>query len=58
MKFLKQADYIEYVIAKLLKYVEISMWTSSEDSLKIQKDLELASTPNFLYKFTIKFFFR
>ena len=34
MKFLKQATYIRYVIAKLSKFVQISMLTSTESSLQ------------------------
>ena len=42
MKFLKQATYIGYVIAKLLKSVQISVLTSlesflTEDSWKIDR---------------------
>ena len=51
MEFMKQATYIGYVIAKLLKSVQI-MLTSlesffTEDSWKIEKGLELVSRPNF-----------
>ena len=34
MKFFKQATYIRYVIAKLLKYVQISMQTTSDSFLQ------------------------
>ena len=34
MKFLKQAIYIRYVIAKLSKFVQISMLTSTKSSLE------------------------
>ena len=53
MKFLKQATYIKYVIAKLSKFVQILF---TEDSLKIKKGLELVSRPHFSYNFLIKNF--
>ena len=34
MKFLKQATYIRYVLAKLSKYVQISTLTSSDSFLQ------------------------
>ena len=34
MKFLKQANYVEYVIAKLSKYIKISMQTFSDSILQ------------------------
>ena len=50
MKFLKQTNYIGYVIAKLSKHIKISMKTSSDffftdDSLKQENDLELFYMP-------------
>ena len=60
MKFLKQATYMRYVLAKLSKFVQISTLTSpdffSEESLKIKKGLELVSRPNFSESFLIKNF--
>ena len=61
MKFFKRATYIRYVIAKLLKYVQIShadhlRFLFTEDSLKIRKGLELVSRSHFYYNFLIKFF--
>ena len=61
MKFMKQATYIGYVMAKLLKSVQISMLTSlesffTEDSWKIEKGLELVSRPHFSYNFWLKSF--
>ena len=52
MKFLKQAIYTGYVIAKLSESVQISQQTSSgsffiEDSLKIETGLELVSGLHF-----------
>ena len=61
MKFLKQATYIRYILAKLSKPVQITKHTSSyfftEDYLKIKKGLELVSNPYFLQNFLIIFFF-
>ena len=52
--------YIRYVIAKLSKFVQISMVTSLKsftgDTLKIKKGLELVSRPQFSYDFLIKEF--
>ena len=57
MKFLKQAAYIRYVVAKLSKFVQISMQTFwPEDSLKIKKGLELISRPLFSYNFLKEIF--
>ena len=52
MKFLKLADYIGYVIAKLLKYVEINMQTFSDSYLqkvlqKSKKNLKIVSRAHF-----------
>ena len=43
MKFLKQASYIGYVIRKLLKFVQISMQTSSDSFL--QRILKSSENP-------------
>ena len=72
IKFLKQAFYIRYVLAKLLKFVQISTLTSrflfTKDSWKIKKGLELVSRSNFqpnfitrlclLFKLFSKMYFR
>ena len=53
MTLLKQAIYIKYVIAKLLKFVQICIQTFSdsflqeEDSLKTKKTLEIVSRSHF-----------
>ena len=51
MKLLKQATYIRYALAKLSKFVQISIQTSldflTEDSLKIKKGLELVTRTHF-----------
>ena len=51
MKFLKQATYIGYVIAKRSKSVQqhadLLRIGFTEDSLKIKKGLELVSRPHF-----------
>ena len=63
MKFLKQATYIRYETAKLSKFVQNSMVTSTEsflaeDSLKTIKGLELVFRPYFSYNFlTRKIYF-
>ena len=61
MKFLRQATYIRYILAKLSKPVQITKQTSSdfftEDYLKSKKGLELVSRPCFLQNFFIIFFF-
>ena len=62
MKFLKQATYIGYVIAKLSQSVQISKLTDllrivfTEDSLKIKKSMELVSRSHFSQNFSIKKF--
>ena len=61
MKFLKQATYITYVIAKLSKFVKSSKQTSPrfifrENSLQIKKSLELVSRPYFSQNLLIKIF--
>ena len=52
MKLLKQATYIRYALAKLSKFVQISIQTSldflTEDSLKIKKGLELVTRTFFI----------
>ena len=61
MKFLKQATYIRYILAKLSKPVQITKRTSSdfftEDYLKIKKGLELVSKSHFLQNLKKFFFF-
>ena len=55
LKFLKQTTYVRYLIAKLSKYVQISMLTSSESFLqRIKKGLKLVSRPHFSYNFLLK----
>ena len=62
MKFLKQSDYIRYVILKLSKYVknqhaDFLRFLFKGHSLIIIKDLDLVSSSQLLYDFMIKFYF-
>ena len=61
MKFLKQATYIGYVTAKLSnlskQHTDLHRILFTEGSLKIKKDLELASRPHFSYNFDKKIIF-
>ena len=57
----KQTTYIRYVFAKLSKFVkhaDFLRFLFTEDSFKIEKDLELVSRRYFPCNFLIKFFFR
>ena len=59
MKILKQATYISHVIAKLSKFVQISILSSTESFLqrvlwKLEKDVELVSKATFFIEFFIK----
>ena len=63
MKVLKQADYMGHEVAKLSKYVKTSGQTFSDSFLqkilqkkKKKKNLELVSSPHFLYQFFMIFF--
>ena len=59
-KCLKQSTYIRYVIAKLLRLVQISMLASSEFFLQILrklKRLKLVSRPHFTQNFLKKIYF-
>ena len=61
MKVLKQADYMGHEVAKLSKYVKTSGQTFSNSFLqkiikKKKKNLELVSSPHFLYQFFMIFF--
>ena len=49
MKFLKQATYVRYVLVKLIKIcssqrIDLLRFHFTEDSLKIEKGLEIVST--------------
>ena len=48
MKFLKEADYVGYLNAKLTEHVKIRVPqnTFTEDLLQLKKALELVSMPN------------
>ena len=51
-----EASYLYYIIAKLPKFVQISLHTTSDSfiqsTLKIKKDLKLVPRPHFSYNFT------
>ena len=58
MKFLKQAIYIRYVLAKISKFGQTAHWPLQipfdRDFLKIKKVLELVSRLHFSYDLLIK----
>ena len=52
MKFLKQADYVEYVNAKLTKHVKISMQRPSEYFYRGSFKIEKGPRTNFYAKYS------
>ena len=61
MKFLKQSTYIRYVINKAIEispnqHAGLLRFLFTEDTLKIEKGLELVSRPHFSENFMTKFY--
>ena len=56
IKFLKQATYIRYVMAKLNQHADLLGILFTEDSLKIEKGLKLVFRPHISKYFLIKIF--